>query len=444
MASRDIEEGNSGNAVAAVEAVPTATPEKKDPDRAATLAETFSQADWLDYILMFFGVCGGLVTGFSIPFFNILFGRMLDNLNGNPNSFSQTIDTLCISFTVVAAANLLSGWMQVAFWTRTGERQTQKFRENYVKAILSQEIGWFDINGANELSTKVAELTGKIQDGIGKKMGDLTQYVSQVIFAFIIAFYYNWKLTLVLLSTLPLIAGAGAFMINAITNATQQSLSQYASAGGLATESLGAIRTVTALNAQPDVITRYRRYLFDAMKVGILKGLNVGLGNGLLFGVCFLTYSLGFYYGGYQVAGVVANGCSGNDCMTGGKVMSVFFCVIMGSMGLGQVAPPLSSFTQARTAIYPIMEVIRRKPLIDGLSEAGDRPTTAVKGDIEFKDVHFAYPSRPANMVCKGYNLSLRSGQSTALVGVSGSGKVSVLCIYVQYFLNLYFICSQL
>lgn len=46
-------------------------------------------------------------------------------------------------------------------------------------------------------------------------------------------------------------------------------MEQYAAAGGLATETLGAIRTVTALNAQPDAITRYRTYLRVAMKVGI-------------------------------------------------------------------------------------------------------------------------------------------------------------------------------
>ena len=47
---------------------------------------------------------------------------------------------------------------------------------------------------------------------------------------------------------------------------------QYAAAGGLATESLGAVRTITALNAQPTVIQQYRAFLFDAMNVGILKG----------------------------------------------------------------------------------------------------------------------------------------------------------------------------
>ena len=69
------------------------------------------------------------------------------------------------------------------------------------------------------------------------------------------------------MAAFPCIAASGAFMIIAITAAQNQGLEQYAAAGGLATESLGAIRTVTALNAQPSVINRYRVYLFNAMRV---------------------------------------------------------------------------------------------------------------------------------------------------------------------------------
>ena len=58
-------------------------------------------------------------------------------------------------------------------------------------------------------------------------------------------------------------------MIGAVTEAQNTTLGQYAAAGGLATESLGAIRTVSALNAQPDVISKYRVYLFEAMHVRI-------------------------------------------------------------------------------------------------------------------------------------------------------------------------------
>jgi ATP-binding cassette subfamily B (MDR/TAP) protein 1 len=94
-------------------------------------------------------------------------------------------------------------------WSYTGERQTQKFRERYVNAILSQEIGWFDTCGAAELATRVAELTGKIQDGMGRKVGDSIQYLSQIVGCFVVGFYLSWKLAVVLIAGFPLIAGAG-------------------------------------------------------------------------------------------------------------------------------------------------------------------------------------------------------------------------------------------
>lgn len=151
---------------------------------------------------------------------------------------------------------------------------------------------------------------------MGRKIGDLIQYVAQIIGSFVVAFYLCWKLTVVLIASFPLIAGAGAFMINAVTAAQNQSLGQYAAACGLATESLGAIRTITALNAQPDVITKYRIFLFQAMQVGIVKGFKVGFGNGAFFGACFFTCALGYWYGAKLVADDIDSGCVGNECLS--------------------------------------------------------------------------------------------------------------------------------
>jgi ATP-binding cassette, subfamily B (MDR/TAP), member 1 len=145
----------------------------------------------------------------------------------------------------------------------TGERQTQRLREKYVHAILSQEIGWFDSVGATELSTKVADVIGKVStlqlidwssilmtamasfmqigDGMGRKMGDMIQYIAQVVGSFVIGFYLSWRLTVVLLASFPLIACAGAFMIQSITSASQQSLTQYAKAGMLENHNLAVI-----------------------------------------------------------------------------------------------------------------------------------------------------------------------------------------------------------
>ena len=80
-----------------------------------------------------------------------------------------------------------------------------------MNAILSQEIGWFDTCGAGELSTRVAELCGKIQDGLGRKVGDSIQYIAQIIGSFAVAFYLSWRLTAVLIAAFPIIAGAGTY-----------------------------------------------------------------------------------------------------------------------------------------------------------------------------------------------------------------------------------------
>jgi ATP-binding cassette subfamily B (MDR/TAP) protein 1 len=136
----------------------------------------------------------------------------------------------------------------------------------------------------------------KVQDGLGRKVGDVIQYTTQFAMAFAVAFYFNWELTLVLLSAFPFIAlsgkqhalaadillatsvlvcspdivrnaSIGMVLISAVSAVTTLSLEQYALAGSVASETLAAIRTVSALNAQPDAIRRYRRHLFSAMEV---------------------------------------------------------------------------------------------------------------------------------------------------------------------------------
>jgi ABC-type multidrug transport system fused ATPase/permease subunit len=168
-------------------------------------------------------------------------------------------------------------------------------------------------------------------------------------------------------------------MILAVTDATNESAGQYAQAGGLATEMLTGIRTVTALNAQPDAITRYRKFIFKAMNIGVIKGLKVGLGNGITFCATFFTYALGFWYGAKLVADQRDAGCTEN-CLTGGTVVAVFFCVIIGGFALGQLGPPLGFFVSAKAAAGTVMELVRRKPLIDGLSDEGDKPVMRPKG----------------------------------------------------------------
>jgi ATP-binding cassette subfamily B (MDR/TAP) protein 1 len=111
--------------------------------------------------------------------------------------------------------------------------------------------------------------------------------------------------------------------------------------------------------------------------------------------------------------------------VTPGKVIAVFFNMLVGALAFGQLAPPMASFLAARTAVDTMCEVINRKPAIDGLSSEGLQPEAKCQGAIEIADVSFAYPARPDVRVCHNYNLSIAPGETVALVGASGCGKVS-------------------
>ena len=80
-----------------------------------------------------------------------------------------------------------------------------------------------------------------------------------------------------------------------------------------------------------------------------------------------------------------------------------------------------------------VLAVINRIPAIDSFSEDGFRPAS-VRGEIEVRNVVFAYPSAPDHLVCKGYSLSIGAGATVALCGPSGSGKSTIIQLLERFY----------
>lgn len=79
----------------------------------ASFAELFSLATPYDIVLMILGVIGSMGTGVSIPIFNVLFGKMLDNLNAPGVSFESVISDLCLVFVYIGIANIFAGYLVI-------------------------------------------------------------------------------------------------------------------------------------------------------------------------------------------------------------------------------------------------------------------------------------------------------------------------------------------
>lgn len=117
-----------------------------------------------------------------------------------------------------------------------------------------------------------------------------------------------------------------------------------------------------------------------------------------------------------------------------GTVFTVILSVTLGATSVVVVWPAANAITNASSAAAELFSILDRPTLLDPLSSDGKRPADCV-GDIEFRDVHFAYPTRPTAPVLQGLSLSIPAGKTTALVGPSGCGKSTLVSLLERWYL---------
>ncbi|KAH7459719.1 ABC transporter B family member 11 [Phytophthora ramorum] len=365
-------------------------------DAAATnkqvpLAELFSFADSIDKLLMGVGTLGALVAGVLRPLMVVLLGNVINSFGstsldgGSSADISPRVNRVARNLTIVGAVGLVAAYLQVYCWSLTASRQSKRIRSLYVNAIITKEIGWFDVNDPMQLSSRVTEATITIQDGIGSKMSDMLHFSSTVVAGIVIGLVKGWELTLILLAVIPFVAVSGMVAKKVIVAATHSGMQSYAQAGAVAQESLSNIRTVHMFNSVGYFVEKYSRALEGATRAGIKKSFAVGWGSGLMYMMIFLMYALGFFIGAVFVArdNLDGNSCTGSSCYDGGRVLTVFFAVLQGAMALGQAGPNLQAVFSACAAAFDVFELIKRPSLIDPTNDTQGKTLNTVSGSID-------------------------------------------------------------
>lgn len=409
---------------------------KKEKEKRPTVSAfaMFRYSNWLDKLYMVVGTLAAIIHGAALPLMMLVFGDMTDSFSNPGNMIPANITNLNMSnisaseiyehleeemttyayyYSGIGAGVLVAAYIQVSFWCLAAGRQTFKIRKQFFHSIMRQEIGWFDVHDVGELNTRLTDDVSKINDGIGDKIGMFFQSMSTFFTGFIVGFTRGWKLTLVILAISPVLGLSAALWAKIMSSFTDKELLAYAKAGAVAEEVLAAIRTVIAFGGQQKELERYNKNLEEAKRIGIKKAITANISVGVAFLLMYASYALAFWYGTTLVI---------SKEYSIGQVLTVFFSVLVGAFSIGQASPNVEAFANARGAAYEIFRIIDNKPSIDSYSEAGHKPDN-IKGNLEFRNVHFSYPSRKEVKILKGLNLKVESGQTVALVGNSGCGK---------------------
>lgn len=429
-----------------------------------------------------FGVICSVVSGTAYPVMAFYFSKSFEKLGAQAasggSSFMDEIVELALSFVVLGAVGFVFLVLQSAFLEIAASESAADYKIRWFNALLRQDMAYYDIKDVSAQATIVAASAAKYKKGTGRKLGEGIQFTTTVIGGFIFAFWMSWRVSLVVLVTVPLMAGASIFVMTVNTKQTENKNKTYAETGGIVYTTISAIRTVFSLNATETMITKFEKATQKVYDNSVSFTYLVGLGNGAMMGSFIASYIVLTLYGSYLLySDVEKDGCDPSNMLgnpdspyfnkpcgaVGLEVFGALMGISFGAMGLAQISNAIEAFMAARAACHPALEAINRtvkndednyvedveappavvsekrseialpKYVIDSSSTEGKKPNT-VSGEIEFTNVSFAYPTRPNTLVFNGLSLKIEAGKTVALVGPSGGGKSTTVAMLERFY----------
>ncbi|XP_063308979.1 mitochondrial potassium channel ATP-binding subunit isoform X1 [Pelobates fuscus] len=310
----------------------------------------------------------------------------------------------------------------IVLLSRVGERVAGSMRKALFFSLLRQDVAFFDDQKTgllvNRLTSDVQEFKSSFKQVISQGLRNCTQTVG----CFVSLYYISPKLTGMLIVVMPILVGVGAIIGSFLRRLSSRAQEQVAKATGMADEALGNVRTVKAFSMEKREVELYSAEVDrscqcnEALGVGIavFQGLsNVAL-NCIVLGTIFVGGSL----------------MAGNE-LSPGDLMSFLVASQTVQRSMANMSVLFGQVVRGLSAGGRVFEFMSLEPVIP---LSGGERLVELKGDVEFKDISFSYPTRPGHDVLKHFYLRIPAGKTVAIVGQSGGGKSTVAALLERFY----------
>ncbi|KAJ3527549.1 hypothetical protein NM208_g10646 [Fusarium decemcellulare] len=393
----------------------------------------YANPTWIDVLLLIVGTITACSAGAPFPLMGIIFGQLVNDLNTascdsgelvaqqSPEELQASINKKVLQITYIGVVSFALIYIYIVSWSIFSRRLEARLRDRYFMSILLQDATFFDKRQAGEISSRLNADIQAIQSGTSEKVGICMGCTSFFVSAYVVAFIKNSRLAGILVSLVPafmLLAAIGSMFTAKFTSAMSEKI---ASASSIASETLSNIPVVQAFGAGPRLEAIFSERMKGARKQGINKAFVAAVQAGMLYFIAYSANALSFWQGSKQIARTV----EGKDDTSVGDIYTVILLLVDACVILGGIAPLLPLIAASVGAFEKLRQDMECPAEIDAGSDKGEK-LASVEGTVTFKDVTFAYVSRPHHPVLKGVSFECPAGKQTALVGLSGSGKSTI------------------
>ncbi len=368
--------------------------------------------------LIFIALSAGTTMAFPYLLKQLIDSAHAISLGSAPQFTPGNIALLMIG---VLSLQMVFSFMRIYLFTSVGENAVADMRKDIYKRMIMMPMDFFTQRRVGELSSRISADVTQIQDAVSVMLAELLRGILTLLIGLGLILYISAKLTLVMLSIIPVIIVIALIFSKKIRKFARQAQDQLADSGTIVQETLQGVSNVKAFNNEWFEISRYTRSIDGVVKLAIKNGRFRGMFvSFLLFSVFGAIVLVVWYAVRIQMD-------------FGDLTAFVVYTAFVGGTMAG-FADLYSQLQKTLGATQRVRELLRENT--EPITEDNEplKEEFKLRGEVSLRNIAFSYPSRPEIQVLQDVSIHALSGQQIAIVGPSGAGKSTIVSLLLRFY----------
>lgn len=319
---------------------------------------------------------------------------------------------------VICAA--LAQYFQYYTMVKIAAYTVRDMRRDLFDKLIVLPIKYYDTHHSGELMSRITNDLDNVSTCLNSSIDQIVCAVLNVIVTLIVMISISPKLTLISVITIPVLMIASIIIMKLTTKHFEKQQKSLGDLNGYIEEYISGQKVIKAFNKEKDVISDFDKYNLNLRRDGfkaqaygsVIMPVMMSLNNISIAIICI-------------VSGIMA--IKGKISI--GKITSFNKFSRQLSDPINEISQQMSIIQSALAGAERVFEIMDEKKEFEGLS--CNKKLTNVKGKISFENVNFGYDDK---LVLKNFNLSVKPGETIAIVGPTGAGKTTIINLLTRFY----------
>lgn len=364
------------------------------------------------------------LSSLLFPYFiGQLIGHDPTNVGAESSIAFESLNQIIAALFIVFTAQAIFSFFRILLFTKVTEHTLYDIRVAAFSKLIMSPLQYFNEHKVGELTSRIATDVNLLQTTFTTTLAEFIRQIITIVVGITALVWLSGKLSLVMLSIIPVVAIVAVFFGRFIRKISKQTQDAAAESNNILEEAMQGIQNVKAFTNELFEVSRYTRSTATirklAIKGSIWKGVFVSFIILCLFGsIVFVIWQ-----------GVLMT--QAGELSQAAFISFIMYTIFLGA-SIGSLPDLYANIQKAVGATEHLMEIISQEsePIKMDQSHNQIRNT----GELAFNNVSFHYPSRPDMEVLKSVSFSVKPGEQLAIVGPSGAGKSTLTSLLLRFY----------